>query len=374
MWEARYFMEVNIRLKKLLAEHGLDSHGTLQKIAADIEVNRHTIAKLYNNRASTVSLALLSRLCVWLQHHGVPADELPGGLFGTGRTALWTAIAHHPAVTLYLGEYHATKAPFAASRWLSTRDSAVASTIIQQLSAGAETRPSWPRVAFVYVPFRYSPGDHSIDHHLLDEDVARTRMIFDDLKANPSPCTTIIIGSQRVNYLLEFFVADLFGSEPFAPPSGKPVAPFFSVYRETDWSTPSCFGGPYNPYRRKDRSVPGLHYLSEKGRWATCPWIERREDAGIVISVNDHRKKSITLALFGFSGLATKAVGEQLVLREHLLWPPTMEVGDKQVGIYICKLTYVASKHADELREDTETGSCDVIALSNRTLRRFLRQ
>jgi DNA-binding Xre family transcriptional regulator len=367
-------MEVKIRLKKLLAEHDLDKYGVIQRMAADMEVNRHTIAKLYNDRAPTVSLDLLGRLCTWLQSQKVPAGALPGDFFSTGRTALWEAIARQQEITLYLGEYHATKPPFAASRWISTRDSAVASTIIEQLSTGTETRSPWPGLKFAYIPFRYSPGDHNVDQRLLDEDIARTGAIFARLKANPKPgTTTIIIGSQRVNYLLEFFVADLFGCRPFTASSGKPVVPFFSVYRETDQNTPSCFGGPYNPFRQIGRSVPALHYVNEKGKWATCPWIDQRQDAGIVISLNDHRSRSVTLAVFGFSGLATKAVGEPLVVKECLFWPSSVELPDREIGIYICKLSYKPSDHVDALQEDTETDSCDPIALSDRTLKRFLR-
>jgi hypothetical protein len=168
-------------------------------------------------------------------------------------------------------------------------------------------------------------------------------------------------------------VADLFGCRPFTASPSKPAVPFFSVYRETDQNTPSCFGGLFNPYRQIDRSVPGLHYVNEKGKWVTCPWAERKQDAGIVISVNDHHNESLILAVFGFSGLATRAVGEQLVLKEHLFWPPCTELKDKEVGVYICKLTYEPSDHADELREDTGASSCDVIALADRTLKRFLR-
>lgn len=367
-------MEVRIRLKKLLADHKIGGHGTIQKMAADLDVNRHTIAKLYNDKTPAVSLEMLGRLCTWLQSHGVRAEDLPGALFSTGRTPLWEAIARqHEQVTLYLGEYRPANPPFAASRWISTRDSAVAWTVIQQLSTGTETRPLWSGLSLAYVPFRYAPGDRNVDRRLLNEDIAGANEIFSRLKALPKPGTTIIVGSQRVNYLLELFVADLFGCPSFATPANRPAVPFFSVYRETDQNTPSCFGGLGNRFRQTDRSVPGLHYIDEEDEWVTCPWIEGRRDAGIVISVNDHRSGSITLAVFGFSGLATRAVGEYLVMKEHEFWPPGTELRDKEIGVYICKLTYASSRGGDGLQDDTKASSCDVTALSDRALKRFLR-
>jgi hypothetical protein len=367
-------MEIKIRLKKLLGEHGLDGHGIIQQIAADIGVNRHTIAKLYNNQAPTLSLDLLSRLCTWLHSHGVPSGELPGDLFSTGRAALWEALVlQGEEITLYLGEYHATKPPFAASRWISTRDSAVASTILRQLSTGTEARQLWPGLRLAYVPFRYSPGDANLDQSLLHEDIARAGELFSRVKGNPEPCTTIIIGSQRVNYLLEFFVADLFGCQPFTTAAKDPAVPFFSVYRQTDRNTPSCFGGPHNPFRQTDGTVPGLHYLNEKGKWVTCPWVEKKQDAGIVITLKDHRTKSIILAVFGFSGLATKAVGDQLVHKEHQFWPPPMEFKSREVGVHLCQLTYVPSDGTDELQEDSRTSTCEVVTLGDRMLKQFLR-
>jgi DNA-binding Xre family transcriptional regulator len=367
-------MEVKIRLKKFLADHDLDEYGIIGRIAADINVNRHTIAKLYGGKTPTVSLDLLSRLCTWLQNQNVRAEDLPGELFSIGRTALWEAIAsRQERVTLYLGEYRPTTPTFAASRWISTRDSAVASIIIQQLSTGTETRRMWSGLSLAYVPFRYAPGDRNVDRRLLDEDAARAKRIYARVMANRAPGTTIIVGSQRVNYLLELFVADLFGCPSFVTPPSKPAVPFFSVYRQTDQNTPSCFGGRENPFRHTDRSAPGLHFLSEKGRWVTCPWIEGRQDSGIIISVNDHRNKSVTLAVFGFSGLATRAVGEHLVLKEHLFWPPCIELKDMEIGVYICKLTYSPAEHLDDLQEDTLKSTCEVLPLDEDTLKRFLR-
>jgi len=368
-------MKVEIRLKELLGQYGLDRHGVIGEIAAEVGVNRHTIAKLYNNRTVSLNLTLLGRLCNWLTKNGVPADELPGALLGSGQAALWNAIARQGGeVTIYLGEYQPLTEGEVVWRWISRRDSAVAALIVQRLSAGTEASSRPLRLRFQYLPFRYSPADPIVDRRLLEEDLRRTKDVFENMQQDVRPGTAILVGSQRVNYLLEFFVADLFGCRPFVTPSSEPSVPFFSVYRQSDQNTPSCFGGRKNPFRRKDSGKPGLHYLNERGNWVTCPWVPETEDAAVVISLKDHRRKMTALAVFGFSGRATEAAGEQLALREDLFWRPAVQHKTKDVGIFVCKLAYGPADKADKVHGHFQMDSCDVIPLATRTLERFLRR
>jgi len=367
-------MKVESRLKDVLGEHGLDRHGVIQEIAQAVGVNRHTIARLYNDRSPGVTFTLLGRLCNWLVTNGVPADELPGALFGAGRAALWTAIARHRGdATIYLGEYQSTRDDEVLYRWISRRDASVAARIVQRLSTGTEGGSPPPTLAFEYIPFRYSPVDHIVDQQVLAEDISRTQTVFERIHEGTNARTTIIIGSQRVNYLLEFFVADLFGCRPFAAPSDKPSVPFFSVYRPSDQNTPSCFGGQENPFRAKDKSRPGLHYLNDRGQWETCPWLRDRQDAGIVITLREHRRGSIVLALFGFSGWATEAVGDQLVLREDLFWPPAVKLKNREVGVFVCQLSRDASTTGETDQSRVQPASCEVIPLEAKIIEGLLR-
>jgi len=366
-------MKVESRLKEVLAEHGLDHHGVIQEIAQAVGVNRHTIAKLYNDRSPGVTFTLLGRLCNWLVKNGVPADELPGALFGAGRAALWTAIARHKGeVTICLGEYQLTRDGEVHYRWISRRDSSVAAMVVQRLSAGTKGGSPPPTLGFEYIPFRYSPMDHIVDPQVLAEDIRRTQRVFERVQQGGHARTTIIIGSQRVNYLLEFFVADLFGCRPFVASSGKPSVPFFSVYRPSDQNTPSCFGGPENPFRSRDKNRPGIHYLNDRGQWETCSWHRERQDAGIVISLRDHRRGSIVLAVFGFSGWATEAVGGQLVLKEDLFWPPAVKLKTREVGVFVCQLTRGAPVGADEDQGQVQPAACEVIPLGMRIIEDLL--
>jgi DNA-binding Xre family transcriptional regulator len=366
-------MKVECRLKEVLAEHELDHHGVIQEIAQAVGVNRHTIAKLYNDRSPGVTFALLGRLCNWLVKNGVPADELPGALFGAGRAPLWTAITRQGgAVTIYLGEYQLTRDGEVLWRWISRRDASVAALVVQRLSAGTEGGSPPPPLGFEYIPFRYSPMDHIVDQGVLAEDIRRTQTVFERAQQGSKAGTTIIIGSQRVNYLLEFFVADLFGCRPFVVPSGKPSVPFFSVYRPSDQNTPSCFGGSENPFRTRDKARPGLHYLNERSQWETCPCLRDRQDAGIVISLKDHRRGSLVLALFGFSGWATEAIGGQLVLKEDLFWPPAVKLKTREIGVFVCQLTRTASDNAGVDQGHLQTGACEVIPIGERVIANLL--
>ena len=354
-------MHISLRLRKLLAEHNLDKHGIIQEMASDIHVERHRLNNLFRPRPATISLDLLGEVCSWLVAHQVPPESLPGGLFSTGRTDLWEAIARTRHVTLYLGEYQSTTQPAVANRWIASSDALVEARLIQKLSMGAGQGSGGPSIKPVHVPFSYVHKDANVDQGVPAQDIRHTGRIYAQLKASAEPGTTILIGSQRANYLLEHFVADLFGCKPFTPPqgTGKVRVPFFSVYRDRDRYTPSAFGGKENPFRRRDRNVSGLHYLS-KGKWITCPWVEGRQDAGVVITRWDHPPNAITLALVGFSGRATEALGEQLVLKEKCFWPPATQMKGTDLGIYLCKLTYPAGR-----RTNTE---CKIVALSDGTV------
>ena len=40
-------MEIEVRLKRILADYGLDSRGVMNEIAKDTGLNRHTVSKIY---------------------------------------------------------------------------------------------------------------------------------------------------------------------------------------------------------------------------------------------------------------------------------------------------------------------------------------
>lgn len=367
-------MEVKIALKEFLKKHNMNRHGVIQEIADDIGLNRRTISKLYHGTTPTVTLDTLSQLSTWLNEHGVAASELPAGLFSTGRTSLWQTIAKQGKATFYVGEYQRVEKPSAAWRWISRRDAAVATNFVQQLSMGSDFGPSPPQLNFQYVPLRFPLASYDISKEPLSGDISRTSRIYERMLNNSSFTSSIIIGSQRVNYLMEFFVADLFGCKPFVQIKERPAFPFFFVYRERDHKIPSCFGALKNPFRRKDASVAGLHYFEvDRRKWITCPWKEQKKDAGVIISIYDHSTKSVTIAVFGFSGRATDALGRQIILKEHLFWPPYLEHKGKEIGVFICRLDFPAKSYLSGQEDFISTESCEIKKISAKILQKYLR-
>lgn len=366
-------MKVEIRLKKLLQEKSLNRRGIIGQIAKELNLNRHTVAKIYNNQVPSISLDVLSKICTWLQKQGVSTSELPAALFSSSRTSLWHMIAKRETVTIYLGEYQQTVGPVAAWKWISRRDAAAAAYLVQQLSAHSEDGPPPPQLKFRYVPFRYALKNYDVEKPPLAEDIDKAGDIFTRMRSDTTQGASILIGSQRVNYLLEYFVADLFGRKPFSPAKPESKVPFYIVYRETDHKVPSCFGGLENPYRRTDASTPGLHFIGKKGTWVTCPWKEGRKDAGVIITLYNHNNKNVEIAVFGFSGRATDALGAQLLLKEHLFWPPPIEVKGKEVGIFICRLQLVVKQPSAGTEESILVKNCEVIPLTERTVKKFVR-
>jgi len=364
-------MKIEIRLKNVLKKHKLYHHGVMQQIARDLKVHRHTIRKLYHNQTANVSLDTLGRVCEWLQKKGVPADELPGALFGACPSELWQAIAMPGKVTVYLGEYQQTQPPAAAWRWISRRDAAVAADFVQELSTHSEIGAALPQVNIMYVPFRWDMQSSNVTKKPLAEDINNTKKIFNLMKTGSSSSTSILIGSQRVNYLVEYFVADLFGCKPFCRPGGRSRVPFYLFYRDGDRAVESCFGGLKNPLGGRSTPVPGIYYCDEEEKWVTCPWRKNKHDAGVVITLYDPGTKAVEVAAFGFSGRATDAVGEQLILDKGHFWPPSIKVKGKQIGIYICRFDFTGSQSIKGT-EEVQVKKTDIISLDEKILKKYL--
>jgi transcriptional regulator with XRE-family HTH domain len=393
-------MQIELRLKSFLKKYGLDYHGVKNELAEVCDVHRHTIGKLLKNEMSNPSLNLLSKICRWIlrkkeieiENGEFDPSILPRELFGSRPAELWLAFGKSRRVTIYLGEYqqsHQDMPHVPAHRSVSRRDAEVESMFIQRLSSTEVMGANRPVVHTRFIPFHYTwkksdGSDDTVENNVTDDDRDRAIRVYerDVRKRNPNE-SVIMVGSQRVNYLLECQVANIFGCEPFAQALDNPKVPFYLCYRDFDHSVNSCFGGRHFPphyetwnkadynkiceaYEKEHGpiidhppSVPGTYYrLDEKGPWQHCPWTKEKEDAGIVLIVRDGDQMDV--GVFGFAGSATVAVGRHLMEYPWDFWPEAIDpdtekkkkgkkappppcttiVGGLEIGVYLCKVEF----------------------------------
>lgn len=314
-------MAIEIRLKQVLQERGLYTYGVEKRIADACGVHRHTIGSLLRSKMKNPSLSILDKVCRWLIDMGVPSEELPGALFAFRPPTLWRAIAGRSKVVIYLGMYvhssrHTPAVPAPMS--IARHDAEVATNIINLLNSRADMGDSVPKVRTQYVPFQYTARKPSLTPERFENDKKGAQEIFAGMCSRKDEENAILLGSQRVNYVVECMVADLFGCDPFEPVRKIPKVPFYLLYRDFDQPVPSCFGGPENPGWLKGNAPCGTYYLDPAGKWNLIEWKQQEQDAGMVIVVRDG--KTIDLAAFGFSGRATKAIGTKLIEESRAFW------------------------------------------------------
>ncbi len=371
-------MHIQIKLQELLEHYKLDDHGVIQKIAADLKLHRHTIRKLYNNQHSNPSLEVLGSVCDWLVCNSVPPETLPQGLFGTGASGLRDKVAEAGAVTIYLGEYRQSLGN-ACIPWISRRDASVASNLIRWLSTPGIRGSQKLSFDNRYLPFEVDEGSspRTKDKSSIKKSLKRDYKIAQERYAQSSDelkkSSRVFIGSQRINRLVEMLVADLFGCTPFVNERKRICVPFYLAYQNPLRPVESCFGGLTKPPGDEGKFVPGIHYLAPDGKWACVPWIDKRQECGLVI-VSTHRriKKGCTLAILGLSGSGTEALGRYLIDNEAEFWRRRTEKNAGTLEVYVCKVAY-ESKPTDEPGDPIHIKDVAVTPVDEEVLTAFMK-
>ncbi|MCH6552236.1 MAG: PDZ domain-containing protein, partial [Planctomycetes bacterium] len=213
-----------------------------------------------------------------------------------------------------------------------TMDGSREITVVPVTSEQALRRQAWiednRRRVGVKIAHGYVPGDP-----------AAAGGIFKRMRAPQAKGSAILIGSQLAHALTELFVADLFKCKAFAPMPGK--VPFYLRFGDKAPVT-SCFGGTKAPPGYKASAGPGIYYrawspTAEKDVWVACPSTRGREDAGVVIVRRDSGEARTEMAVFGFSGQATAALGDIIRHKPDEFW----DFSDNprrglEVRVYIC--------------------------------------
>jgi hypothetical protein len=194
--------------------------------------------------------------------------------------------------------------------------------------------------------------------------------MFAERHAGGQSC--IMIASQRGNLLTEHLVSSIFGCQPFQEPARRARVPFFLRYHQRDRAVPSCFGGPGPRPGSKQQMKPGLHYVNEQRRWTHCPWVSMERDAGIVVVAREEGVDGrVDMAVFGFSGSGTAALGKYLVTEPDKFWPPYIRAGDRHVGVFICSFELIEGQLAGNTGY-VQTHNPKVIPIAEKIMRKYL--
>ncbi len=332
-------MKIEFCLQELIKKHNINSYGLQRKLAEKTKKHTQTIAKIVNNQASALSVETLEIICEWLVDNGVPAKDLPQALFKQTSYGLFDALTHKKNMIVYLGEscqQSPDKGP--AIRWISRRDAQVENLIVKELSR--QSAPLTIETRYVSATFKYHP-EMNYEAEAA-KDIENSRVLYQDMAGRVDQSAMVLIGSQRANYLVEHYIANMFHCRPFQPTAnpGEEV-PFYIRFRSKDPNLASVFGGAELPGGYdEDTDEAGILFRNTENKWVFWPWEEKKQYVALAIVEYTPGPQNIVVCLFGFSGMATELVGECLVRQEiDGLWPPRIQIKKKKYSIVLCKFT-----------------------------------
>lgn len=376
-------MQISIQVSKILQEQRIDRRGIVEELAKVLGLHRHSVSKILNDTATSISMETLCKLCEWLHKKTkVAPEELLRQIFAVRAPELWKAVNNTKRITLYLGEYRQINragGEETVGLWVSRRDSAATNAITEQLYTLHDQNTA-PRLQSVlctkYVPFRFDATSRTGRREYFEEDTKRAIAMFKEMRNGSANSASILIGSQEVNGLVEVVVADLFGCTPFVSTKGDSRVPFHLVFRSRHYDIASCFGSYKPPQKFVGEAKPGIYYLNEHSKWVALPWVRDCRDAGVVIIRNNRSTKSLEMVLFGFSGRATAAMASVLIPSSHYIWPPYCEQKTEDIGVYICNfnLDPGLAAAAGTVDEPAQNTALEVIPLDKTILSERLKR
>jgi hypothetical protein len=272
-------------------------------------------------------------------------------------------------VQMYLGEFAPLTPAGARSNvpWIARNDSFVTGEVAHHLSRLSDP----PEVVTRYVQFRVhtdaasaaSPNEE--EQQLIFEDRLSAKRKFETIRdSNVKQTTTLLVGSQKVNLLVEHLVADLFDLEAFHATDALTPAPFYLAYRSVDAGAESAFGGHESPPGFTGKHEPGVYVMGNDGSWTCHPWLEDRLDAGIAVITHDEKQETLEIALFGYSGNATRVIGEYFLKNPQEFWPLPATRGRRKVGVFVCVISFPGT------HEPGSAETCKIIPLDSGVIER----
>lgn len=355
-------MRTEIRLKQLLDEAGEDKHGRIERIAKATGLHRHTIRKFLQNEATTFSLNTISLICDYLVQIDL-GDGLPGKLFGARPSKLLEAMLAPERVTFYLGESKGQQSKFGFARaWVARDDFGVAARLVERLSRSTE-RHSVDAGRGLGFAYRHIPSRRA-DPSKLEPDRKNAKRAFNRMRNDRRFETSVLIGSQRANYLVEYFVSDLFRSEEFSSKNSR--VPFHLKYHQPT-GVASCFGGDQPPPGAGTDDQPGIYFRHHNDKkWNFFPTVSRKRGAGIVVVRRDPGLRGMEIAVFGLTGIATAAVGKLVCDTPDRFWPEPRVQAGLEVGVYACGFKLQRMEKDDQDIDEIRIGSPEIVELDVR--------
>jgi hypothetical protein len=152
-------------------------------------------------------------------------------------------------------------------------------------------------------------------------------------------------------------VASAFNCEPFqtqtaAEPSQR-SCPFYLRFRDRDPHPDSCFGGVQLSDSHPS-TAPGIYFEQADGTWAARTCDAPSKDAAFVFYTHRESQGWMEMAMFGFSGRATRLLAKTLATRAEEFWPPVYTGYGLQIGAYVVEYSLPAESDVllDMLRTD----------------------
>lgn len=323
--------------------------GTIKRIVEGTGLDRHLVSAILRNEAKSISLEAMSKLCDYLiRKQIVPADELPGALFGLEAETFWETVAGRKRVEICIGVRREGDSKLSDNAWIVAADSLLLGAMLQGISTIAGSPRESEEDADNDNQFDTIPSHLDYLQQRLvwspDEDDQQTvrklaHEVYDEFHDTASDAALVSIGSIKSNPVSELINSNIFRTKPFVGRSDFADArerscPLFLRYRDNDPKFESCCAGVKLAKNIKSKHA-GIYFETESGDWECCPWEYQKYDvAAVTYEVRDAQSR-VEMSIGGFSGQSTRWLAELLNDRAREFWPPA-EINDSlKVGAFL---------------------------------------
>ncbi len=354
-------MEVETRLLAILDEAKVPIRGRIALIASQTGLATDTVRKFLYNQTGVFSRQTVGAICAWLVGRGL-GDGLPGKLFALKPPKMFKLIIEPGNVSMLVGVYQGRGGRPGFTRGAIAQDDfAVAARLVEQLSTISTVSKKAVGFTYVHVPSLVPPDGRELDPSVLERDQRNARQTYDSVRQNTKSGSAILIGSQRANYAVECFVADLVNTAAFS--SKKSPVPFYLKYQEHERSS-SCFGGDTAPVPAGKSAPAGIYYRHrDKADWSFFPSRPRHEGTGMVIVRRNPGRGRVELAIFGLSSFSTAAMGQLFCRMPHRFEPLTRKSRGDEVGVYVCGFSITGMKTDQQNIDSVTIGPPEIVRL-----------